>query len=67
MNWLEIRLTDYVSDMLRLIQYASGTPLDPDNPPNPPGQKYDVKSDCNDTFKALLDLASGSVSDLLVL
>lgn len=33
----------------------------------PPRQKYDAEIDCNDKFKAPLELAPGVVSDLLVL
>lgn len=56
-------MTDCVSNMLWLMQYANGTASNRVSP----RQKYDVEIDCNDKFKVPLDLASGGVSDLLVL
>lgn len=53
-------LTDYLSNMLRLMQYASGAASNRLFP----RQKYNVEIDCNDKFKAPLDLACGGVSHL---
>lgn len=56
-------MTDYVSNMLRLMQNAKGTASNRVSP----RQKYNVEIDCNDKFKAPLELACGGVSHLLVL
>lgn len=52
--------------MLRLMQYANGAASNRVNPPpTAPGKKHDAEIDCNDKFTALLDLASGVVSERL--